>query len=385
MAAGGKNTNPTALFMQILDKNLARIADHGRLRHLAPARGLDFASNDYLQMRQHPALRAAAIAALEDGIDLGAGGSRLLRGNHPAHESLESFAADYFGVPACLFMANGFAANYALCTTLPDRHDVILFDALIHASARDGIQANPARHVRIAHNDLNHYEDALRQHRDRARHIWIVVESVYSMEGDHAPLHDLYRLARQYDVTLIVDEAHATGIFGPTGKGMTEFLEPGPHLITLHTGGKALGVAGGLIGAERSVIAYLVNCARAFVYSTAPMPLQAVLLQKSLEILAAEPERRQKLLDLCRIAHHLFDRHPSTSQIIPIILGDNHRTSQIASAMQEAGYDIRAIRPPTVPEGTARLRLSLNSGLSAADILGVKTRLEGFLADGARL
>ena len=365
--------------MRALTTTLAQLEDQGRRRQLIGAHGLDLTSNDYLGMRQHPALRDAAIAALADGLDIGAGGSRLLRGNHPAHVGLESFAADYFAAPACLFFASGFQANQALFSTLPDRHDVILFDALIHASARDGIQASPARHYRIGHHDLTHLEDMLRQHRDRARHLWIAVEAVYSMDGDMAPVIDLYQLARQYDATLIIDEAHATGIFGPHGKGLSELLPDHDGLITLHTCGKALGVAGGLICGDKTIIDYLVNRARGFIYSTAPMPLQAVLVQKSLEILATEPDRRQQLLDLCRVAHHLFADYPSMTQIIPIIIGDDHRTASTANALQQAGFDIRAIRPPTVPDGTARLRLSLHHGLTAADLVRFKGALEGAL------
>jgi 8-amino-7-oxononanoate synthase len=358
-----------------LTQKLTQLEHQGRRRHLSEARGIDLTSNDYLGMRRHPRLREAALTALANGLDIGAGGSRLLRGNHPAHTALESFAADYFATPACLFFANGFQANQAIFGTLPDRHDVILFDAIIHASARDGIQTNPARHVRITHNDLNHYEEMLRQHRDQAKNLWIAVEAVYSMDGDCAPLIDLYQLAHQYDATLIVDEAHATGIFGPNGKGLSETLPPSRHLIVLHTCGKAMGVAGGLVCGEQVIIDFLINKARGFIYSTAPMPLQAVLVQESLTILSNEPDRRHRLLELCRVAHHLFADHPSPTQIIPIILGDDHRAAAAAAALQMSGFDIRAIRPPTVPDGTARLRLSLHEGLSAADLLSFKTHL----------
>ena len=341
---------------------LQQLAVLGRVRQCRLPVGVDLTSNDYLGLRRHPALRAAAVAALEAGLELGAGGSRLLRGHHAAHAELESFAATYFGAPAALYFATGFQANYALFATLPQRQDVILFDALIHASVREGIQAAPARHVRVAHNDLNAFEAALKDWREKAEQIWIAVESVYSMGGDCAPVPELYALAQKYDATLVVDEAHATGVFGAAGKGLAEGFDY-RHLIVVHTCGKALGVAGGLICATTEIVAYLVNRARGFIYSTAPMPLQAVLVQKALELVAAEPERRQRLLGLRDLANQLLPVPPSPSQIVPIIVGSDTAAVRLAAQLQQDGFDIRAIRPPTVPEGTARLRLSLSCEL----------------------
>lgn len=363
-------------------ERLRELAALGRDRQCRLPVGVDLTSNDYLGLRRHPALRAAAVAALEGGLELGAGGSRLLRGHHAAHEELEAFAAAYFGAPAALYFATGFQANAALFATLPDRRDVILFDAMIHASARVGIQAAAARHVRVAHNDLNAFEDALREWRDRAEQIWIAVESVYSMGGDLAPLPELVALAQKYDATLVVDEAHATGVFGADGKGLAEGLSY-DRLIVLHTCGKALGVAGGLICAAPEIVAYLVNRARGFIYSTAPMPLQAVLVQKALELAAAEPERRRKLWELRDLANQLLPVPPSASQIIPIIVGSDAAAVMLAGQLQQAGFDIRAIRPPTVPEGTARLRLSLSCELTPQEIHAFAAALRDFLPEQA--
>ena len=243
-----------------------------RLRRLSPAAGVDFTSNDYLGLKSHPALRQAAIDALEGGIDLGAGGSRLLRGNHPAHEALEAYAADAFGFPAALFFSSGFLANYALLTTLPGRHDVILFDSLVHASMRDGVRASLATQTRIPHNDLSAFEAALRHPRQKDAHVWVLAESVYSMDGDVAPVAELLRLCAQYDAWLVLDEAHGSGVFGATGHGVAEGLVS-ERLIAVHTCGKALGVAGGLVCATREIKDYLINRARPFIYSTAPIPL----------------------------------------------------------------------------------------------------------------
>lgn len=349
--------------MDKFKKKLEQLEEKGRLRSLNLPAGVDLTSNDYLGFSVHPSLRAAAIQFLENDA-IGAAGSRLLRGHVEAHASLETYAAQFFGTEAALYFSSGFQANYALFTTLPDRHDVILYDELVHASARDGIRASDAKAFKVPHNDLDAYEAQLKQVRTETKgQIWIAIESVYSMDGDFAPVKELYELAKAYDAVLIVDEAHASGVWGQGGKGLAYGL-PQDNVITVHTCGKAMGVAGGLICASKSVIDYMVNAARPFIYSTAPMPLQAHLVQKALEFIgSAEGQaRRDKLLALCEYAQGKLGG--AGSQIVPIILGDDARAVEVAEALQKAGYDIRAIRPPTVPEGTARLRLSLSSELT---------------------
>jgi 8-amino-7-oxononanoate synthase len=348
-------SNPSA-------KALSALEEKGQLRRLKCAAGLDLSSNDYLGLSQHPALRETAIRALQDGLVIGSGGSRLLRGHHAAHAELEEKAAAFFDSQKALYFSTGFQANTALFTTLPQRQDVILFDSLIHASARDGIQASHARSIKIPHNNLNAFEDALRRFRNSATHLYIAVEALYSMDGDFAPLPALQALAQHYDATLIIDEAHSTGIYGARGRGLSEDL-PQERLITLHTCGKALGVAGGLICTHASTIDLLINRARAFIYSTAPMPLQALLVSKALELVESEAWRREKLFALRDTAAKLLPEYATQSQIFPILIGEEQQTLAIAEALQAKGFDIRAIRPPTVPEGTSRLRLSLNSAL----------------------
>ena len=348
-------------------KLISKIQDlkaHGRYRSLQSAQGIDLTSNDYLGMRAHPALRVAALEALEAGMEVGAGGSRLLRGHMDEHAQLEDFAARYFGAGGALFFATGFQANYALFTTLPSRHDVIIFDELVHASVRDGIKASNAKSIKVPHNDLDGFKDALKRVRARNEEsiIWLAVESVYSMDGDLAPLKELYKLAQQYGAILIVDEAHGTGIFGENGRGLSEGLDH-ENVITLHTCGKAIGVAGGLICASKTIIDTLINTARPFIYSTAPPPLQAHLVQKSLEILAAEPQRRARLFELIEYSKTIFSVSNIRSQIIPFIIGDDAAAVKTAAKLQNEGFDVRAIRPPTVPEGTARLRISLSTNL----------------------
>lgn len=372
-------------FMQ----NLAALRAQNRYRSLNLPRGIDLTSNDYLGMRGHPGLRRAAITAIEDGMDLGSGGSRLLRGHTRYHQALEDFAAGYFFAEKTLYFATGYQANMALFTTLPDRHDTVIFDEFIHASARDGIRSAHARHIKVRHNDLNAYEDALKSARQKDGAIWIAVESLYSMDGDFAPLGELYALARKYDAMLIVDEAHASGVWGPGGRGLVAGLSsPMPeNLITLHTCGKAIGVAGGLICASSDIIDTLINRARPFIFSTAPPPLQAFLVQKSLEILGSqEGDERRKALN--KNLHYVNSKDfikgrfsGAESQIVPIIFGPDANTLAAAQSLQNAGFDIRAIRPPTVPEGTSRLRLSLSSELDAQTLDDFAAHLEPLLEE----
>lgn len=346
--------------MKNLRKKLRQLEGQNRLRSLGLPKGIDLSSNDYLGLKNHSALRAAAIEALENGMDIGAGGSRLLRGHQEAFVNLEEFAAHYFGTEKSLFFATGFQANQAIFQALPDRHDVIIFDEFIHASAREAIQNSHAKHIKIPHNDLNAVEEALKNSDGQMK--WIAVESVYSMDGDLAPIDDLRVLAEKYNAILIVDEAHGTGVFGKNGKGLTEGLSH-ESMITLHTCGKALGVAGGLVCGSDEVINCLINFARGFVYSTAPMPLQALLVHKALEISAAEGWRREKLFALMKAAQKILPVQKVQSPIVPIILGNDGFAVATAQSLQAQGFDVRAIRPPTVPEGSARLRVSLNVNL----------------------
>lgn len=365
-------------------KTLDSLKTQGRYRSLALPDGVDLTSNDYLGMAAHPALRRAAIEALEGGIDLGAAGSRLLRGHTQAHESLEAYAADYFGAECALYFSSGFQANFALFTGLPDRHDAVIYDSLIHASVRDGLQAGRARAIKFAHNDLKDLEDKIKLVRDQAHSLFIAVESVYSMDGDVAPLIEIMALARRYDAVLIVDEAHASGIYGERGRGLCwDIIQAQGYerLITLHTCGKAIGIVGGLVCAQAEVIDYIINCARPFIYSTAPMPLQALLVRKSLEILDSEDgqARRARLFEICARAKVLLGG-PGT-QIVPVILGGDERAVAVARSLKAQEFDVRAIRPPSVPEGTARLRVSLSSELALADLERFAAVLGSYLAE----
>jgi 8-amino-7-oxononanoate synthase len=366
---------------------LAQLEQKGRRRVLAQQTGIDFTSNDYLGLAESQRLNAAAASALERGVAVGAGGSRLLRGNHPEHEALEAEAAAFFQSDGALFFGSGYAANVAILSTLPQRGDVVVQDLLVHASTHAGIAACRADAVAASHNDAGAFDDAIRHWRNAGGtgHPWIAVESLYSMDGDRAPLAELARLADHHHGFLLVDEAHATGVYGTEGRGLSADLEGRDNVVVLHTCGKALGTAGALVTGSRLLLDFLVNHARPFIYATAPSPLLAATVREALKILADEPERREKLLQLIVFANEQLTSclgiEGSGSQIIPVVIGDNGRTVRIAGRMQMEGFDIRAIRPPTVPEGTARLRISITLNVDSAKIIRMFDRLSHVMAE----
>ncbi len=371
---------PSAPFAtQRLD--LAGLAERGRLRALAPRMGLDFASNDYLGFSTNPALAEAAQAALARGVAIGSGGSRLLRGNDPEHEALEAEAAAFFGGESALFLPTGFTANSALLATMPQREDMIFVDALIHASVHEGLRLSRADHRLVPHNDVDGFAEALKAWRKGGATgtPWIVVESLYSMDGDFAPLAELSALAGEHGAVLVVDEAHATGVFGPGGRGLLASLDDrGPNTITLHTCGKALGVEGALLVGPSVMREFLINRARGFIFSTAPSPLMAAVVREALRLCEGADATRADLLarvDYARAALSPFGAECHGSPILPLVLGGDVRTMAVATALQQRGFDVRGIRPPTVPEGTSRLRIVITGHVGTGDISALATAL----------
>lgn len=365
---------------------LASLEQRGRLRALAPRAGRDFASNDYLGLASDPIIGQAVADAVARGVPVGSGGSRLLRGNAPEHEGLEAKAAAFFRTQAALFMANGFAANLALFSTLPQRGDLIVADELIHASVHDGIRMSKAAAVFARHNDVQSFADHIaiwRADGGKGR-IWIAVETLYSMDGDMAPLADLALLAAKQDAMLVLDEAHGTGVFGPDGRGLSSGLDGLHNVVTLHTCGKAMGVEGALICGPRILIDYLINRARAFIFSTAPSPLMAVAVSAAIDRIEQADDLRARLgtlqTDAAEAICAPLGLPKPRSQIIPVVLGDDKRAMAAASALQQAGFDIRGIRPPTVPPGTSRLRISLTLNAGRADVLALGDELRRILA-----
>ncbi|MDX8515472.1 8-amino-7-oxononanoate synthase [Mesorhizobium captivum] len=356
------------------DATLQGLARRDRLRTLSPRAGLDFSSNDYLGLAACKRLGDAVAAAIARGTPVGATGSRLLRGNAPEHEELEAHAAAFFGAERALFFGGGYIANFAILTALPQKGDLLVLDELAHASMHEGARAGRAEFVLAAHNDVDAVEDAIARWRAEGGmgRVWIAVESLYSMGGDCAPLESLVALADRHEAFIIVDEAHATGVWGPDGRGLAVAFEGRDNILALHTCGKALGASGALVTGPRTLCDYLVNRCRPFIYATAPSPLMAVAAREALAMLADEPMRRIELHERIALAgRQLAERcgiKPSGTQIQPVVIGDNRRTMTAAAALQARGFDIRGIRPPTVPEGTSRLRISLTLNVDQAAI-----------------
>ncbi len=355
-----------------LGKALDVLKTRHRLRRLAPRKGLDFASNDYLGLAGSEFIRQAARDALDRGVPLGSGGSRLLRGNHAEHEALESEAAIFFGAEAALYMGGGFQANQAIFSTLPAAGDLILHDTLVHASAHEGMRLGRAETRAFAHNDVEAARQTLADWRAAGGNgqVWIAVESVYSMEGDLAPLDRLAELAQTENAVLVVDEAHATGVFGPSGRGLAHGLQA--QVLTLHTCGKGLGVSGALICGPAVMIETLINRARPFIFATAPSPFDAALVRSALRGLQDNSDLTAGALEKIRHAHAEAARYCGLngfqSQIMPVIVGDDAQTMDRAGRLQQMGFDVRGIRPPTVPKGTSRLRISITGNVGHADI-----------------
>lgn len=355
---------------QSLEADLRSLADAGRRRKLQPRAGVDFTSNDYLGLAESDELRQAAADAIARGVPVGAGGSRLLRGNHEEHEALEEEAADYFGAESALYLGGGFSANHAIFATLPQRGDLVLYDELIHASVHEGMRRGRATCESVPHSGIDAFDARLRQWRaggGRGR-AWIAVESVYSMDGDSPRLDELVAVADRHDAILVIDEAHATGVCGPEGRGLAASFEGRANVITLHTCGKALGTMGGFVLGPKIVRDFLVNRARPFIFATAPSPLIAAVTRAALDISRNRPERRERLASLVAFADRELKQRcgitSSGSHILPIIVGANATAVALAASLQRRGFDVRAIRPPTVPEGTARLRIALSANLS---------------------
>jgi len=341
----------------------------GRLeRSLRPPSGLDFSSNDYLGLSTHPRVVQAMVAAIErEGV--GSTGSRLLRGEREAFADIERRFAAFKGVERSLYFSSGYLANLAVLTTFAEGGDVILSDSRNHASLIDAGRLSSAKRVVFPHKDLG----ALAQLLSRppsSGHTFVVTESLFSMDGDVPPLAEYSDLCRQHGATLVVDEAHAVGIYGTRGSGLLEESGvDGEHCISINTAGKALGVSGAFVAGPAWAIDYLIQRARPFIFTTAAPPAVADAIGASLDVIAAEPDLRSGLMDRVKRLRAQMSTlgmpvPSSFSQIIPVVVGENERAIDAAAALQAQGFDVRAIRPPSVAPGSARLRISVNITLT---------------------
>lgn len=362
----------SALLGTRIRQRLREIDEAGLRRRMKAPGGIDFSSNDYLSLANHPLLRQRMAAAIEhEGV--GSTGSRLLRGDRDSFAAIEGRFARFKGTEASLYFATGYSANIGVLATLPEEGDLLFSDALNHASIIDGMRLARARRVIYPHNDVEALRRLLEDAPPDAMKI-VVTESLFSMDGDEAPLRELAQLCRETGSALIVDEAHAVGIYGKRGSGLIE--EQGIEdqvFVAVNTCGKALGTSGAFVTGSAETIDYLVQRARSFIFSTAPTPAIASAIDAALDIIEGEPERRARLLERSARLRNLLAAQglavsPGRSQILSLIIGENRAAVEIATAMQEQGFDVRAIRPPTVPPGTARLRISVNLGVEDGDL-----------------
>jgi 8-amino-7-oxononanoate synthase len=358
--------NPEASsLLRRLQGELASLEANSQLRHLEILPDLNFSSNDYLGVSVDPRLRAAVAETLAKGSPVGSTGSRLLSGHAAIWEELESRLAQFTGTEAALYFSSGYVANVGLFSALLRPDDIVFSDSANHASIIDGIRLSGARKVIFPHLDLNALEDVLRQSHADAGQRFLVVESVFSMDGDRTPLADLIALAHRYGAELIVDEAHATGVFGPQGRGLAASSQTdGAVFAAVHTCGKALAGMGAFVSGSKTLKQFLINRARTFIFSTALPPYLAVQMRAAIGIVESADAERERLADLAahlrtRLQAAGFDTAQSNSQIVPVLLGTNERALQFAARLCAEGFVVRAIRPPTVPVGSARLRLSL--------------------------
>jgi 8-amino-7-oxononanoate synthase len=336
---------------------------------------INFASNDYLNLASDRRLaRAAARAARRYGC--GAGASPLVSGRLPPIRRLERALARFEGTESALAFSSGYAANLAAITSLVGRDDIVFSDALNHASLIDGCRLSRARIHVYLHSDVCNLEDQLRYHGTGARRRLLVSDSVFSMDGDLAPVAELLDLADRYDCMLLLDEAHATGVLGARGRGVIEWLTSAldsDRLLRVGTLSKAFGAQGGFICGSRRLIAYLVNRARPYVFSTALAPPIAAAAHSALRIAEMEPQRRSHLLALAeqlreRLTGLGLPASRSCCHIVPLLVGGAIAAAKLSKELQARGLLVPAIRPPSVPEGTARLRISLTAGHTEADV-----------------
>jgi 8-amino-7-oxononanoate synthase len=348
----------------------------------------DFSSNDYLGLASDPRVAAAAIAALGEDAT-GAAAARLISGNHPAHETLERDIARFKQTDAALLFGSGYLANTSVIPALAGPRDAIYTDALNHASLIDGCRLSRAEVRVLPHGDAGAFAAALGADRGRFRRRLIVVDGVFSMDGDLAPLRELTRTAREHGAWMYVDDAHGTGVLGTHGRGTAEhFGVEGSVEIMMGTLGKAFGVAGAYVAGSRPLIDYLTNRARGFVFTTGSPPALAAAATTALRIARAEPERRDRLRAVARRLRvglaslgHECPGHPD-GHIIPVAIGEAGETVRAGATLAVRGFLVGAVRPPTVPIGTSRLRITASAAHTDSQVDGLLDALATALPAG---
>jgi glycine C-acetyltransferase/8-amino-7-oxononanoate synthase len=350
----------------------------GRYVEINGQKLLNFCSNNYLGLANHPQVIAAAQAALEK-YGAGAGASRLVSGNLELHERLEAKLAAFKSRPAALAFPSGFAANLGVIGSLVDENDTIIIDRLDHASIIDACRLSKAKLQVYPHKDMAALEKVL-QRSAKLKKKLIITDSVFSMDGDLAPLPEIVKLAKKYGALTMIDEAHATGVMGSGGRGLEEYygLE-GQVDIVMGTLSKALGSLGGFVAGSAELIELLKNKARSFIYTTALPASACAAALAALELIEKDKTLVKTLWQNLSFLNTSYPISHLSSPIIPIIIGDAHKTVEISNKLFEQGFFLSAIRPPTVPAGTARLRLTLTALHTKEDIACLASSLRALI------
>ncbi|MEJ0089934.1 MAG: 8-amino-7-oxononanoate synthase [Limisphaerales bacterium] len=386
-------------FDEELNQRLAALSEQGLRRELRRVDSpqsprietggktfLNLSSNDYLGLANHPALKEAAIKAIEK-FGAGAGASRLICGSLAPFHELEETLAAFKGTEAALTFSTGYAAALGTITALVGRDDIIIIDKLVHACIVDAVKLSGAKLRVFDHNDLNDLEEKLRwvNENPRARNLdvktLIITESIFSMDGDAAPLREIVALKEKYGAWLMVDEAHATGLYGKNRRGLAEDLGVSSQIeIQMGTLGKAIGASGGYICGSRPLIDFLVNRARSFIFSTAPVPAAAAAATAAIQLVQSETGKslKERLWARVKEFQSAIGYRPSAipSAIIPLIIGDESKAVELASKLREQNIFIPAIRYPTVARGSARLRVTLTAAHTTEDVAELITALK---------
>jgi 8-amino-7-oxononanoate synthase len=370
--------------MNSLQELLDKKRDDDALRQLKTVDGLiDFNSNDYLGLANSKELFEIihqTFSKIKPPYN-GATGSRLLSGNNELAESLELKLAKIFRAPKTLLFNSGYTANLAVLSSLPQRGDTIIYDELAHACIKDGARLSLASRFNFRHNDLNDLEEKIKRAKGN---VFIAVESIYSMDGDVCPLEGLTSLAGKYNATLILDEAHSTGSYGANGAGIAvEQKLEGKIAVRIYTFGKAMGVHGACVAGDETLISYLINFARPFIYTTAMSPHSLISVQSAFDFLQQNADRQKTLqakikLFLSGVEKSTLNRINSNSAIQNVIVPGNSEVKKLARYLQENKFDCRAILSPTVKEGSERIRICLHSFNSDQEINGLTSTLKKF-------
>ena len=374
-------------FYADLEQELAKLREGSLFRELKSVTGvlnewveikgkrlLNLSSNNYLGIASHPLLKTAAMKAVQQ-LGCGATSARLIVGNYELYDQVEKDLAQFKDTEAALIFNSGYSANLGIIPALVGRGDIIISDKINHASIIDGIRLSGTKFLRYKHTDMVDLERCLKKAEGFRRKL-IVTDSVFSMDGDLAPLPEIVKLKEKYGAVLMIDEAHGSGIFGENGRGLAEFYKVTDRVeITMGTLGKAFGCSGAYVAGRKVLIDYLRNKARSFIFTTGLPPSVLASVQAALQVVQKEHWRREEVLskaawvrsDLTEAGFKLLN---SQSQIIPILVGDNAATLQFSSRLFDVNILAMAVRPPTVPLNTARLRLTVMATHSNEDLAG---------------